>query len=125
MSSYAYQIEDSDLDEFILEREYIETETDPDILNEWRRGLEDRDDILSMQIETFKLNPREDRESLLWFNRVCMAKAATGIGMTRLKRRMIRLGMIEDPQARQIASLESKLLTAKAEIVALQERLAA
>jgi hypothetical protein len=125
MVSYAYEIEEVDRDDYILEREDIETESDPDTLREWQRGLEDREDILTMQVEAFRLNPRDDRGSLLWFHRLCMAKAANGVGMTRLKRRMIALGMLEDPQACQITALNAKVLTLKAEIAALQERAAA
>lgn len=122
MASYAYQIEECDREEFIIEREDIEAETDPEVLADWVRGLEDKHDVLSMQIETFRENPRESTESLLWLNRVCMAKAATNIGLSRLRQRRIRLGLVANPQERQIASLEAKLLTAKAEIVALKER---
>lgn len=120
MPSYAYQIEDSDRDEFIVEREDIDSQTDPAVLSDWVRGLEDKHDLLSMQIDTFRENPREDRESLLWFNRVCMAKAATNIGLTRLRQRRIKLGFVANPMERQIATLEAKLLTAKSEIVALK-----
>lgn len=122
MASYAYQIEESDRDDFIISREDIEAESDPGILADWVRGLEDKHDVLSMQIETFRENPREDRESLLWLNRVCMAKAATNIGLTRLRQRRVRLGYVQNPMERQIATLEAKLLTAKAEIVALKDR---
>lgn len=124
MASYAYEIEQCDREDFILEREDIETETDADILAEWVRGLENKHDILSMQIETFRESPREDNESLLWFNRVCMAKAATNIGLTRLQRRRVSLGLIENPSAKHIARLEAKVLGYKAEIAALKERAA-
>lgn len=120
MASYVYQIEECDRDEFILQREDIEAETDPDVLAEWVRGLEDKHDVLSMQIETFRENPSEDRAALLWLNRVCMAKAATNIGLTRLRQRRIKLGLIQNPMERQIAALEAKLLSAKAEIAALK-----
>lgn len=120
MASYAYDIEVCDRDEFILDRASIDAETDPDVLAEWVRGLEDRNDLLSMQIETFRENPRDNTESLLWFNRVCMAKAATNIGLTRLQQRRVKLGLVENPTARHIASLEAKLLGAKAEIEALK-----
>jgi hypothetical protein len=122
MASYVYEIEECDRDEFIIERDDIEAETDPDILADWVRGLEDKHDVLTMQIDTFRENPRENTESLLWLNRVCMAKAATNIGLSRLRQRRIKLGLIANPMERQISTLEAKLLTAKAEIAALKER---
>lgn len=121
MASYAYQIEECDRDEFIIEREDIEAATDPEVLADWVRGLEDKHDVLSMQIETFRENPRENTKSLLWLNRVCMAKAATNIGLTRLRQRRIKLGLVQNPMERQIAALQEKLLTAKAEIAALKD----
>ena len=120
MPSYAYEIEECDRDDYILDRDAIETESDPDILADWARGLEDKIDILSMQIEAFRENPREDRESLLWLNRVCTAKAATSIGITRVNRRRVTLGLLPNPLQQQVAALEAKLLTAKAEITALK-----
>lgn len=121
MASYAYEIEECDRDEFIIDRDDIEAADDPDVLADWVRGLENKRDILSMQIEAFREAPREDQESLLWLHRVCMAKAATGIGLSRLQQRRVKLGLVENPLARQIAALEAKLLHAKAEIAALKD----
>lgn len=120
MASYVYEIEERDRDEFILSRQDVETETDPNILADWHRGLEDRHDILTMQIETYRENPKDDRESLLWLHRVCMAKAATNIGLTRLNRRRVQLGLIPNPADGRIRVLEDKLMNAKAQIAALK-----
>lgn len=120
MASYAYEIEECDRDEFIIAREDIETETDPQVLADWVRGLENKSDLLAMQIGAFREAPREDSESMLWLHRVCMAKAATGIGLSRLQQRRVKLGLVLNPMASHIASLEAKLLTAKAEIAAMK-----
>lgn len=120
MPAYAYEIEESGRDEFILDREAVAAETDPETLSEWVRGLENKADILSMQIEAFREDPKEDDESLRWFNRVCMAKAANAIGLTRLRQRRIQLGLIANPMAREMDALKEKLLAAKARIAALE-----
>ena len=123
MPSYAYEIDEPEDDDIIVTRDDIEAENDADELLDIRRGLEDRDDLLSMQIEAFRLNPSEDEASLMWLRRVSKAKAATGVGLSRVRQRLIKLGVIDNPLDRQIKALEAKVIERNAEILELKKRL--
>jgi hypothetical protein len=123
MPSYVYEIDETEDDEIVIGRDDIELEDDVEELFAIQRGLQDRDDHLTMQVEGFRIAGREDPEGLMWFRRVCRAKAATGVGLSRVRQRLVRLGAIENPADRQIRALEGKILAYKAEVLELKTRL--
>lgn len=117
MPSYAYYIESTEDEEIEIDKKMIEGCDDHETLRRWMDGLEDRHEILSMQEKAFHLNPRNDANSLRWLRRVHMAMASTGIGITRIRRKMIAVGAITpDPRDVKIAGLEQKVTNLKAEL---------
>lgn len=117
MPSYAYYIEPTEDEEIEIDKKMIDGCDDHETLRRWMDGLEDRHEILSMQNKAFHLSPRDDANSLRWLRRVHMALAATGIGIGRLRRRMIAVGAITpDPRDVKIAALEHKITNLRAEL---------
>lgn len=121
MPSYVYYIEPRDDEEIEIDRRMVRSCEDKDKILIWLDGLTDREEILQMQVREFHLNPRDDKESLLWLRRVNMALAATGVGISRVRKRAQEIGAITPcPKSAQIENLLQKNRNLKAEIEALK-----
>lgn len=120
--SVAYYVDDSETEPLEIDRKTIEACNDVATLKEWLGGLEDLEETVRMQTAAFHMAPNDSPQSLLWLSRANKALAATGIGITRVRRKLIAMGELYDPRAQQIKTLEEKLLNAKARIAELEEQ---
>lgn len=120
MPKVAYYVDDSNSDPIEIDRRTVDACEDAALLWEWLGDLEDLEETVQMQTRAFHLNPNDSQESLLWLGRANKALAAAGIGRSRVRRRLMALGEIDDSQVSQIKGLEEKLANAKARIAVLE-----
>lgn len=114
MSFVGYWIE-NDEEEFVINYKDIDHCVNGDELFSWQHGMERKNEELSMQIDAFRMyaGERPSDASLQWFRRVCQAKAATNIGLSRLQKRLVQLGLIPNPRDLHVKKLEENLAAMK------------
>lgn len=129
MPRVSYFVDDGQID-YDITRNDIDSCSDQKTLEEWARGLEDLLESVTMQTDAWHLYPKTDQQSLLWLGRANQAKAATAIGLKRVRKRLRDLGFLL-PDAHQkevigmhvkIRELQEKLSNATAEVELLKSQ---